>query len=211
MRIKLSLQPVNRHAQIPINYQYPLSAAIYKILKQASPEYANFLHNRGYPAPSGRLMKLFTFSKLWIPGVRRKDATLSSGKNAFWELQVSSPMQEEFVQNFVLGLFESAEISIGAQGLHASFRIEHVEALPMPEFREAMRFKCLSPVVVSTRHEHGGKVQPYYYRPDDESISEALLKNLLQKHEIIHDRAPSDTRLLFRLEASDQPNSKLIT
>ncbi|MFQ6116059.1 MAG: CRISPR-associated endoribonuclease Cas6, partial [bacterium] len=64
MRIKLSLRPKGKTTQIPINYQYPLSAAIYKILQQASPAYAEFLHDKGYPAPSGRLMKLFTFSRL---------------------------------------------------------------------------------------------------------------------------------------------------
>ena len=38
MRIKLVLRPRLQSATIPINYQYPLSAAIYKILQQASPD-----------------------------------------------------------------------------------------------------------------------------------------------------------------------------
>jgi len=42
MRFKLSLE---RRAgdQLPINYQYPLSAAIYKILARGDGEYAQFL------------------------------------------------------------------------------------------------------------------------------------------------------------------------
>ncbi len=34
--------------KIPINYQYPISAAIYKFLQQADEEYARFLHDTGY-------------------------------------------------------------------------------------------------------------------------------------------------------------------
>lgn len=210
MRIALQLSPKTKNVIVPINYAYPLSAAIYKILAQASPDYAAFLHDQGYPAPSGRLMKLFTFSKLWIPGVRRDGQVLKGGRGP-WRLQVGSPMLEEFVQNFVLGLFESAEIAIGGQGLHAEFQVEQVEALPMPEFKETMRFKCLSPVVVSTMRERKGKLQPYYFRPQDAGISEALRKNMLEKYEIIHGKKPADDRLVFRLQSGDTPKSKLIT
>lgn len=210
MRIALQLLPKTKTALVPINYQYPLSAAIYKILAQASPDYAAFLHDQGYPAPSGRLMKLFTFSKLWIPRVRRDGQVLKGGRGP-WRLQVGSPMLDEFVQNFVLGLFESAEIAIGGQGVHAAFQVEQVEALPTPEFKQVTRFKCLSPIVVSTMHEHGGRLQPYYYRPADTGISEALQKNLLEKYEIIHADKPGDTRLEFHLESQDRPKSKLLT
>lgn len=210
MRIALQLFPKNKGAVVPINYQYPLSAAIYKILAQASPDYAAFLHDKGYPAPSGRLMKLFTFSKLWIPKVRYEAHALRGGPGV-WRLQVGSPMLEEFVQNFVLGLFESAEIAIGAPGFHAEFRVQQVEALPMPEFQKTMRFKCLSPLVVSTMHEHGGRLQPYYYRPEDTDLSEAIRKNLLEKFEIIYGKKPENDQLLFRLGSQDKPKSKLIT
>jgi CRISPR-associated endoribonuclease Cas6 len=197
-------------AVVPINYQYPLSAAIYKILNQASPEYAAFLHDRGYTATSGRLMKLFTFSKLWIPRVRQQGRALRGGPGV-WRLLVGSPMLEEFVQNFVLGLFELAEIAVGGQGIHAEFRVEQVEALPVPDFRESTRFKCLSPVVASTEHEREGRKQIYYYRPEDAELSQALRENLLQKYEIIHGKPPTDDRLLFHLQPGDKPKSKLIT
>ena len=52
---------------IPINYQYPVSAAIYKILQQADEEYARFLHDTGYQkANSLKTFKLFTFSDLMV-------------------------------------------------------------------------------------------------------------------------------------------------
>lgn len=210
MRIQLSLAPQHKLTTVPLNYAYHLSAAIYKILQQASSEYAEFLHHKGYTAPSGRLMKLFTFSKLWIPNVRRREGVLT-GSNDFWYLQVSSPMLEEFVQNFVLGLFTSNEIAISGQDCHAAFWVEQVDALPTPGFRQTMRFKCLSPITASTVKESEKGLSVYYYRPEDAGLSDALRKNLLAKYEIIHGYPPEDDRLIFRLEAFDKPRSRLIT
>jgi CRISPR-associated endoribonuclease Cas6 len=210
MRIQLSLRPEYRSATIPINYSYPLSAAIYKILQHASPAYAEFLHKKGYAAPSGRLMKLFTFSKLWIPNVRQREGRLIGG-DGLWRLQVGSPLLDEFVQNFVLGLFAANEIAIGGQGCHVVFRVEQVEALPLPEFSETMRGKCLSPITASTVRDSEAGRRIHYYPPDDAELSEALRKNLLEKYEIIHGQPPPDNRFQFRLETTDKPKSRLIT
>ena len=111
MRLVLRLCPMRNETLIPLNYQYPLSAAIYKILRQASPDYAAFLHDQGYQAPSGRLMQLFTFSKLLNPFARLREGMLLSHKG-YWTLQIGSPMLDDFVQNFVMGLFESAETPV---------------------------------------------------------------------------------------------------
>ncbi|WP_392437096.1 hypothetical protein ACF3N7_09215 [Cruoricaptor ignavus] len=54
MRFLVRLQTKDRI--IPINYQYPMSAAIYKIISQGDAEYAEFLHNTGY----GKGFKFFT-------------------------------------------------------------------------------------------------------------------------------------------------------
>lgn len=217
MRISLQLRTDGHSATVPLNYQYPLSAAIYKILRQASPEYAAFLHDQGYAAPSGRLMKLFTFSKLWIPGGRKQGRWLR-GSDGVWRLQIGSAMQEEFVQNFVLGLFETARLTIMGLGARAELNVEQVEALPAPSFEQVCRFKCLSPIAASTMREHNGKLQPYYYRPYDAGLSGALHKNLLEKYQIIHGRQKATFSekvafpgLQFRLEAQDKPKSKLIT
>lgn len=209
MRISLQLYPQTAGPTVPINYQYPLSAAIYKILAKASPEYASFLHDKGYSAPSGRLMKLFTFSKLWIPGVRLTGDILSSGQGA-WRLQIGSPMLDEFVQNFVLGLFDSTEVTIAGQGCRAQFRVEQVEALPTPSFQNRMRFKCLSPITASTAKDQNARKQIHYYRPGEPGLSEALRQNLLQKYEIIHGEPPKNSDLIFTIESHDRPKTSLI-
>jgi CRISPR-associated endoribonuclease Cas6 len=57
---------------LPFNYQYPLSAAIYKIIQRADEAYAAFLHNEGYQR-QGKSFKLFTFSSIQTPFVPKGD------------------------------------------------------------------------------------------------------------------------------------------
>ena len=60
MRLKINLQ-ANNSAFLTSAYQYPLSAAIYKLLKFGSPEFSAFLHSKGYRL-EGKTYKLFTFA-----------------------------------------------------------------------------------------------------------------------------------------------------
>ncbi|MBD0280088.1 MAG: CRISPR-associated endoribonuclease Cas6, partial [Flavisolibacter sp.] len=63
MRLKLTLHTNEKGALLPFNYQYPLSAAIYKIIQTADHEFAAFLHDQGY-GEGHKSFKLFTFSDL---------------------------------------------------------------------------------------------------------------------------------------------------
>jgi len=196
----LTLAPRERRCAIPINYQYPLSAAIYKILNRASPEYADFLHRQGYLSPTGKPMKLFTFSKIWCPTMKMNGATLCMDWQSACTLQIASPMLEDFVQNFVIGLFQQQEIEIGGPGCVGRFTITQVETVAEPDFLSKMKFKCLSAITVSAKHEHKGKETTYYIRPDDPQLSEAIRKNLAQKFQTIYQRPPDDDQLLFSLD-----------
>jgi len=214
MRIKLTLRPLSHRVRIPINYQYPLSAAIYKTLRLAAPDYAAFLHERGYPAASGRAMKLFTFSLLRNHTARLEKssdgATLVSTGRA-WCLQIGSPMHEAFVQHFVLGLFESSELVIGGRGWRVAFRVEQVETVACPTLSVQMRFRCLSPFSVSRPGEQNGKLVPKYLTPHDEELPQRLRDNILEKYGIIHGCLPTDRSFLLRFEKSDRPRTKLMT
>jgi len=46
-KIIISTDTVNT-LLIPINYQYPLSSAIYRIIAKGDRQYADFLHEKGY-------------------------------------------------------------------------------------------------------------------------------------------------------------------
>jgi CRISPR-associated endoribonuclease Cas6 len=200
MRLLLSLLPLAPQPSVPVNYQYYLSSAIYRLLALASPEYATWLHEAGYQSAADRYLKMFTFS-LDIPAANFVQGRLVAGNLRPWRLKISSPMEDDFVQNFVLGLFQRQELEIRAQNMTTRFLIEQVEALAPPVFQSEMRFLTLSPIVLSTKREHKGKLQAYYYRANDAELSEAVRKNLLTKYEIIFGASPENDRLEFIIDA----------
>jgi CRISPR-associated endoribonuclease Cas6 len=82
MRFQLTLIPDSSSGIIPVNYQYPVSAAIYKLIAQADERYARFLHNKGYQLSSGKSFKLFSFSDLRVPFQIKGDRLLLNGTPA---------------------------------------------------------------------------------------------------------------------------------
>ncbi len=202
MRIKLTLRPQEKRATIPINYQYPLSAAIYKILSGGSAEYADWLHEHGYLSQDGKPRKLFVFSKILIPGKNRKtnENKLSIFNFSRCTLFISSPMLEDFIRHFVIGLFQSQKIEIKSRSLGARFMIESVETEIKPDFETTQKCKCLSPIVVSGKHFYDGRDQEYFLRPGDAELSQAIRKNLINKYQLIHQKPPTNDSLEFSLD-----------
>ncbi len=200
MRLKLTLFAENPE-RIPCNYQYPLSAAIYKLLSQSSPEYSEFLHDHGYTGPDGKPRKLFTFSGLFItpkPGTRGDCLQLRPRSTAV--LLISSPMINDFVQHLVMGLFSNQVIEIGGGGARTAFAVRQVEVLPEPVFTETTRFIARSPIVVTTVTDSPKGRQTYYYRPMDGELSGAARLSLLKKHLMVYKRPPENDDLVMRID-----------
>ena len=206
MRIKLTLRPLQEECMIPINYQYPISAAIYKILSSASPDYAAWLHNQGYISPNGKLMKLFVFSKLNIYKREVRGNILKIKDFSPCILYLASPMLEDFIHSFIQGLFNSQIISLGNRYTKGSFKVENVETVLSPtreQWQELaasdnINFKCLSPIVASIQEKENSA--SYYLRPNDKRLSEAIRINLIQKFFILHKQQPSQDHLQFSLD-----------
>jgi CRISPR-associated endoribonuclease Cas6 len=117
-------------------------------------------------------------------------------------------MLEDFVQNFVVGLFQHQQVAIASKDAVGRFQVEMVETLPAPNFVEraklsssvSVKFRCLSPIVVSTMEEYGGKLSVHYVRPDDERLAEAIRQNLIQKFATVEGKRPDDDKLEFTLD-----------
>jgi CRISPR-associated endoribonuclease Cas6 len=63
MKFSIRLTPIAAENIIPINYQYPLSSALYRIIAKGDAKNAEFLHGTGY----GKGFKFFTFSQINCP------------------------------------------------------------------------------------------------------------------------------------------------
>ncbi len=188
MRLKITLLPKEHNALLPINYQYPLSAAIYHILAQAEPVYADFLHREGYPNSHKKKLKLFVFSKLFFDRAAKViNNTLQLTDVPLCWFFISSPMEETFVQNFVIGLFEKSEIAIGNKQNVLRFTTQQVESLPAPILTNEMHGRTLSPISISVSHPVTRN--PQYLLPLDENTSRVICNNLRLKYETIHEKS----------------------
>lgn len=220
MRLKITLKSSSRKLIIPINYQYPLASAIYKILKNSEPKFAQFLHQKGYTTAHQRTFKFFTFSKLFFyqpPKVVSN--TLILNHNEKPQLLISSYHDDEFIKNFIIGLFESQEFPIGLKNVcHTTFYVEFVEALPEPELKGILTCKSISPICVSIKSDN---TAPNYLRALDPRVPDAIKNNLLWKYRTIFNREPTMEliqNLKFNVDTTyvnkrggDNKVSKLIT
>jgi len=194
MRIKLSLRVNTPATVIPYNYQHYLSSALYGILSRSSGVYSEFLHQKGYLGPDGRLRKLFTFSKLFF---NRRISKNRFGYKCeqgceIW-MFVSSPMLHDFVRHFVTGLFEDQIIRIDKVLLN----VYQVESMADPDFSEEMKFICLSPVVLKSVVLTSTGKKTYYYRPLDENLSQAVRASAINKYRTVHNKNPDSDELEF--------------
>lgn len=182
MRLKLTLQTLHKPALLPFNYQYPISSAIYKIIKSADAKYASFLHNTGY-GEGNKNFKLFTFSDLKTPFVKNGDRMLLQTGQA--ELIVCFYVPEA-AENFIKGLFLNQQLQIADQKSKTTFEISQVESigegLKERGFEglklEEVVLQPLSPLVVGRKNARGH----YDYRsPEDEDFEDCLLHNWMEK------------------------------
>ena len=200
MRIELTLSP-EKKCIIPINYYYPISAAIYKILSFSSHDYATWLHDKGYLDTNGKPRKLFNFSSLRItPKAKLQNDTLIISESSQITLYISSPLLEDFIQNFVQGIFLDQKITIARHKTIGRFNVSKVFVVPKPEFKENMRYQMLSPLLLSTMKERDGKLYQYYLRPDDTEIEKMVQQNILRKYETIYKKEFLPTKFIFSLD-----------
>lgn len=211
MRFKLQLQ-TKPNVSIPINYQYPLSAAIYKIIAKGDKEYAAFLHGKGY----GKGFKLFTFSQIITPfeidGEQKDRMTLISNEATF---HISFHLPQA-MESFVKGLFKSEYIDIADKKSKARFYVKNIESLhnPIVSYNEneivTIKVKPNSPIVTGLMKENG---KYDFLSPHDSQFIDCLIYNWRSKIETCYDLATATNALLMMelIPMRLPPKSRLIT
>ncbi len=208
MRINITFQAKDEKASIPLNYNYAVSALIYKTIANSSPEFAQRLHEKGFIVQE-KTFKLFTFSR-----IETKDAFVDFNasriflNNPYIKLQVSSPI-DEFLKNFVFGTFSQKTFRIDK----SEFVLDSAETIEEPEILEEMAFRALSPITEAVRNEKNVTV---YLLPNND-WSEIITRNLQRKHEALYGKNLPNTKIewkwnedYFADEKSYKRASKLI-
>lgn len=207
MRFLIKLNTNNR--EIPINYQYPLSAAIYKIINNADKEYAEFLHSNGY----GKGFKLFCFSD--IKGKFRVEGDRLHLLNDTVSFDISFHLPEAS-QHFIKGLFLSQRVEIADKRSKANFVVQSVEALPNPFAGKkdneiiSVVLETSSACVAGIKNEKGNYD---FLSPEDKRFAECLLYNWKEKIKSVHPSVIPE-ELILSIEAvlyKDPPKSRLMT
>ena len=198
MRFTLYLQILGNLRVLPINYQYPLHSWIYRTLQQAHADFSRFLHDEGYTV-GHRTFKLFTFSPL-----RGEPYRIFRGEQriGFYGSEVRLGVSfwlPEAAEHFIRGLFMGQQFRLGDRISQVHLEVIRIEAQSRPLFTETMRYRTLTPVVVSA-HVPGHK-HAQYLPPDYPTYAERLLNNLLHKAEAVKLNVP--TKEVARASVAD--------
>jgi CRISPR-associated endoribonuclease Cas6 len=211
MQFKILLRCHDKPSILPINYQYELSAWIYKVVQNADAEYAAFLHRKGHQSGL-KNFKLFCFSQLDIPKRDIKGDRIHilgpeiSFKIAFY--------LDRTAEEFVKGLFSEQQFRLGDRLNQVRLSVQSVEmcapALPT-NISAPVRIKTLSPLVIARKNP---ETQETYLSPVEEGYAELLFLNLLEKYRAAT-QLPTPSwwdaaRFGFRL-LSPAPKAQLIT
>lgn len=179
MRFKITLNRTTKQRMLPMDYQYYISAWIYKVLKNADKEFAEFLHQTGYGNSDSKKYKLFCFSQLNFGKPKMwKEKGLFELKNHEATVDISFDVPEA-ATNFIKGLFMQQEFYLGDKFNGIDFKVSKVETLPEPMFTEIMNYSLKSPWVVSYKPEE--RKQPEYLKPDNDLFNELSIRHLLEK------------------------------
>ncbi|MBP9017288.1 MAG: CRISPR-associated endoribonuclease Cas6 [Paludibacteraceae bacterium] len=207
MRFKITLN-IDKHPfgnRLPFNYQYELSAVIYKILASADHAFAEWLHDNGFSADK-KILKLFSFSMLQIPQYRTEESFMKIlSDTADWYL---SFLPERSTQEFIQGVLRKQQFELGNRQARIRCRVQSIEMLPLPQFTDQMSFRTLSLMCLTLKRENG---TDEYVAPDHPMAKELIMQNLLDKYKTATGNDFPDNDFAFDFKLTNQPRSSLIT
>ncbi len=190
MRISLKFELTGGKQELPLNYQYPVSSWIYKVLESADESFSKQLHEEGYKLENGKTFKLFTFSRLNFPKNTWKTIP-NSGKMKVWArkayLTISFQLPAQ-VEKFVAGLFTDQNVFIGDKDSGLRMKVQNIEVLPNEYFDNqlnddepvTLKIRSLTGIVLGL--EMPDKKYEQYVNPMHEQYKKLFLKNLTDKY-----------------------------
>ena len=210
MQFKITLRCLDARPVLPINYQYELSAWIYKVIQHADAEYSAFLHQHGYRT-GRKTFKLFCFSQLHVPRRRIEGDRLHIDCRDI--SFIIGFYLDRTAEEFVRGLFHEQQLRLGDRHSQARFVVQTVEVLPLalPTDQRPLRIHLLSPLVVGRKNESG---HDDYLHPDDPDFTALLFSNLLEKYRAATGQEPPswwDAGRFGCRVVGLPPKSKLVT
>jgi len=113
---------------LPLNYNYKLTANLYRLFAKSSQEYSEFLHNKGFII-NGKHLKL-----VFHPVID-------------WYF---STIIDKSIEHIVRGIFADECIILNYKDNDIRLYFDQIISEPVIEFTEKMKFKCLSSINVNS-------------------------------------------------------------
>lgn len=180
MRITIQCH-VAKPTDIAIDYRYQLSSWIYKMINAGDSVFGTWLHDQGYRL-NGKKYKLFCYSDLSPQSYDRHDRVLRL---------LPGPMSctisfllPDGVKNLVKGVFQNQSLDLRTSRSDARFRIEHVALATEPIFAPIMRYRAVSPILISkNRDADQGQVRgnKQFLEVTDPDYNQFFAQNLVNK------------------------------
>lgn len=205
MRLRLTLKLVVG-TTLPCNYMYELSSCLYKVLNEGNPEFADWLHNKGF-CKERKVFKLFTFSNFHIPRFKIIGDRLLVLSDTVRLVVSFYPI--EAIEAFVMGVFKDRQLEIGDRKSKIVFEVAAIERIAEPVFGSKMCFKTLSPVFIEEQFPI--TTRTLHLAPNDPKFAELLHLNLLEKYRAFYGQEPDASWPITRLRLLSAPKAKTIT
>lgn len=219
MRLHIHLQPVNRMSEIPVD-NYPLASTVYRLLYSVAPEYAEFLHEEGFPADpesleereppvSHKKFKFFVFSRLAQRGKRiAGDRIRLNDSLVTW--RIGSPM-EEMMGVLAESLVANGEITIGDQQSHATFAVAGIDIAEAPRTGSRLRGETISPIFVAVDETSlEGKRIKHHVRAEDQRFAACIAANLREKYRALTGIPLEEEEADLAFRFTEAPRSQLV-
>lgn len=194
MRLLITFRPERKYFLLPVNYNYELSSLIYNIMSMGGPNFASWLHQRGFQLEGKKRFKMFNFSRLFF-SEKQIEGELVKAKGNF-RLIFSTPIDESIMTNFVSGILEANDwFYLGNKDIGTRLKIASIKILPFPKFNKKQKYIMLSPTVASIQDKNKKVV---YLSPLDELVIDVLRKNIVNKYEtLFQKKCPYEINIKF--------------
>ena len=181
MRIKLTLTQTKPKQLIPSSYHHAVASFIYRTIEKSDPQYSQWLHSKGFQ-DGNKKFKFFNFSDFYIPERNFMHNKIEILSNNF-TLNVSM-LSDQTTEHLIIGMFQSGKMKIFDNQTVAEFNVKFIETVPEPDFNETMRYRILTPVVLSKKILKNEKDYVYYLEPGEDDYNLYFVNNLLAKYKI---------------------------
>jgi CRISPR-associated endoribonuclease Cas6 len=183
MRFKITFKLDETPQLLPLNYKYPTSAWIYKVIQASDNLFSEMLHNNGFRTEGGKNFKLFCFSDFAVPKGKWQ---IEADRMKIWAETISLTvtfMLPAQMQHFFVGLFKGQEVSIGDEKSQLKMTVQSIEAvqLAIPESTHC-RFKWLSPIFLRLKTDAHASTE--YISPQHPMYSNIFITNLIDKYRL---------------------------